>query len=88
VPGYTEKILGLLLKHSEYPNAAQLAVLFIEATKPPLDNSEKMMLYMDGLIQTDLDAAFKYQVSPLLMSVLMVAYCTRSRSKSIIHESD
>jgi hypothetical protein len=65
VPGYTEKILGLLLKHSEYPNTAQLAVLFIEATKPPLDNSEKMSLYMEALIQTDLDVAFKYQVSSL-----------------------
>ena len=62
VPGYTEKILGLLLRHTEHPNAAQLAVLFIEATKPALDNSEKMTLHMNAMIQTDLDAAFKYQV--------------------------
>jgi len=50
------------LKHSEYPNAAQLAVMFIEATRPPLDSTENMTLYMTALIQTDLDAAFKYQV--------------------------
>jgi len=68
VPGYTEKILALLLKHSEDPNASQLAVLYIEATRPLLDSTEKMTLYMNALIRTDLDAAFKYQVSPLRSS--------------------
>lgn len=62
VPGYTEKILSLILKHSDYPGAAQLAVLFIEATRPPLDSTEKMILYMEALIQTDIDGAFNYQV--------------------------
>jgi hypothetical protein len=64
VPGYTEIILTALLKHSSYPNAAQLAVLFVEATKPVLDTPEKMALYMEALIRTDLDAAFRYQVTP------------------------
>jgi hypothetical protein len=63
-PGYTDKILELLLRHTEYPNAAQLAVLFIEATRPPLDSTEKMTLYLTALLQTDFDSAFKYQVSP------------------------
>ena len=62
VPGYTDKILATLLRHSEYPNTAQLAVLFVESTRPILDSTEKMSLYMDALIRTDLDAAFKYQV--------------------------
>lgn len=57
--------MKLLLRHTEYPNAAQLAVVFIEATRPVLDSTEKMTLYMNALIQTDLDAAFKYQVNPL-----------------------
>jgi Nuclear pore complex assembly len=61
-PGYTEVILKVLLEHTEYPNVAQLACLFIESVKPPLDDAEKMSLYMDALIQTDMNAAFKYQV--------------------------
>lgn len=68
VPGYTEVILSALLKHTEYPNAAQLAVLFVESTKPVLDTPEKMTMYMDALILTDIDSAFKYQVpSPLTL---------------------
>ena len=62
-PGYTEVILAILLRHSEYPNAAQLAALFVEATKPALDTAEKMSLHMESLLQTDIDAAFKYQVT-------------------------
>jgi len=68
-PGYTEFILNVLLRHSEYPNVAQLAVLFVEATKPALDTAEKMSLYMEALIQTDLDAAFKYQVRHSISSL-------------------
>jgi hypothetical protein len=68
VPGYTEVILAALLKHSSYPNAAQLAVLFVEATKPVLDTPEKMTLYMDALIRTDLDSAFRYQVTACFTS--------------------
>lgn len=62
MPGYTEKILSLLLKTSDHSNSAQLAVLFVEATRPALDSVDKMALYMDALIRTDFDAAFKYQV--------------------------
>ena len=64
VPVYTEIILSSLLKHSQYPNAAQLAVLFVESTKPVLDTPEKMTMYMDALTLTDIDSAFKYQVLP------------------------
>jgi hypothetical protein len=74
VPGYTEIILAALLKYSNYPNAAQLAVLFVEATKPVLDTPEKMTLYMEALIRTDLLAAFKYQVVPHKL-ILIIADC-------------
>jgi hypothetical protein len=61
--------LALLLRHSEDPYAAQLAVLYVEATRPLLDSTEKMSMYMNALIRTDLDAAFKYQVGPLKPSI-------------------
>ena len=60
--------MALLLRHSEDPNAAQLAVLYVEATRPLLDSTEKMTMYMNALIRTDLDAAFKYQVILLKVS--------------------
>ena len=72
-PGYTEKILSTLLSHTEYPNSAQLAVLFVDATGPPLDSTEKMTLYMEALIRTDVDTAFRYQV-PLSHPYLTVAH--------------
>jgi hypothetical protein len=82
-PGYTDKILELLLRQTDYPNAAQLAVLFIEATKPPLDSTEKMTLYMQALLQTDFHSAFKYQVSSLYPQYpeLVLANHTRRHPK-------
>ena len=72
MPGYTEIILSSLLKHSQYPNAAQLAVLFVESTKPVLDTPEKMTMYMDALTLTDIDSAFKYQVLPPMRCVKLM----------------
>jgi hypothetical protein len=83
VPGYTEKILSLLLKNSDQVKGAQLAVLFVESTRPPLDSPEKMTLYMEALIRVDFDAAFKYQVFALL-SRLIVANGSGIDSNGII----
>ena len=62
-PGYTDKILSTLLNHSDESHAAHLAVLYVEATAPVLDSTDKMTMYMDALIRTDVDSAFRYQVS-------------------------
>lgn len=69
-PGYTDTILHILLRQSDYPNGADLAVMWIESTKPALDTAEKMSLYMEALLRTNIDAAFKYQVHPSVAIVM------------------
>lgn len=68
-PGYTDKILSTLLKHSDDPRAAQLAVLYVDATGPVLDSTDKMTMYMKALIRTDVASAFRYQVSVVCSGV-------------------